>query len=102
VGASGPEDVRGFWRGFDPAAVQMGQSYASGQNAGNVQFYLLRPLPDGGYGDVEASLVNGGTVAFTAGGPDNFAGTLAGLVLTRAGQTIATVDTGSFIAARTK
>jgi hypothetical protein len=44
---------------------------------------------------MDASLVNGGTLTFTMI-TRKATGTFSNLVLTRAGQTIATIDSGSF------
>jgi hypothetical protein len=100
VATSGPSDLRGFWLWFDPA-VMMGQTYpstGSSPNTGPVHFFVLRPLPDGGMFDNQASLVDGGSITFQQAGPDNYSGSLANLILTRSGQTLATVTSGSFAA----
>jgi|SRR5579871_1455245 len=99
TGASGPEDLRGFWLWFDPS-VSQGASYSStgaSTSMGAVHFFVVRAAADG---SLDASLVDGGTIAFTAGGPDNYAGTLAGLKLMRNGMPVATVDGGDFVAQR--
>ena len=96
VGApfSGPEDLLGFRLEWQEGAVAAGSSYPSSPN-GPVVFYVSRSVPDGGAGAEDASVVDGGTITFTAVTP-KATGSLSNLVLSRGGQTIATVDTGSF------
>lgn len=92
---NGPEDLAGFRIEWQQASIAAGSTYASDPN-GPVVFYFARNAPDAGAnGDEEASAVNGGQITFTAVGK-KVTGTLAGLVLSRAGVTIATVDAGSF------
>lgn len=92
--ASGPEDLRGLRLEWFPTQVQVGPAYASAPS-GPVIFYVLRPQPDGGAMDYQASVVNGGAVTFTSY-KRTATGTLTNLVLSRAGQTILTVASGSF------
>jgi hypothetical protein len=96
VGApfQGPEDLAGFRIEWQEANVHAGNSYPSDMN-GPVAFYVSRFTPDGGAMSEDASLVNGGTITFTMI-TRKATGTLSNLVLTRGGQTIATVDSGSF------
>ena len=62
---------------------------------GPVVFYVSSALPDGGFLDRQLSVVDGGTVTFTT---DRrlAVGTLSNLVLSRMGQTLVTVASGSF------
>ncbi len=97
VGApfSGPEDLAGFRLEWQEANVAAGASYPSDMN-GPVVFYVSRNVPDAGTTpSQEASVVNGGTITFTQVG-SKVTGTLSNLVLSRNGQVIASVDTGSF------
>ena len=96
VGApfQGPEDLAGFRIEWQPTNVHAGDSFPSDIN-GPVAFYVSRFVPDGGTNSEEASLVNGGTVTFTMI-TRKATGTFSNMVLTRNGQTIATVDSGSF------
>jgi hypothetical protein len=91
---SGPEDLRSFRLEWLTLDVHEGGSYASAPS-GPVVFYVERPRPDGGALDLEASVVNGGTITFTQN-RRLATGTLANLVLARGGSTIITVVTGSF------
>jgi len=90
----GPEDLRGFRIEWQEANVHAGDSFPSDMN-GPVVFYVSRATPDAGTQDEDASVVNGGTINFTMI-TRKATGTFSGLVLTRAGQTIATIDSGSF------
>lgn len=94
----GPEDLRGFRIEWQEAGVAAGQSYPSDIN-GPVVFYVSRTVPDGGAMDQDASAVNGGTIGFTQVST-KIMGTLSKLVLSRGGQVIATVDSGSFQATK--
>ena len=94
----GPEDLRGFRIEWQEAAVTAGASFPSSPN-GPVVFYFSRSVPDGGSMDQEASVVDGGTITFTQVAA-KITGSLSNLVLSRNGQTIATVDTGSFQATK--
>lgn len=100
VGApfSGPEDLRGFRIEWQEANIAAGASYPSDMN-GPVVFYVSRSVPDGGAMAEDASVVNGGTISFTQVA-QKITGTLSNLVLSRNGQTIATVDAGSFQATK--
>lgn len=98
---SGPETIEGFWLWFDPNVVA-GMPYPSNgadPNSGPVHFFVLRPAPDAGAATT-ASLVDGGQIVFSSVGPDTYSGSLAGLALVRSGQTVVTIDRGSFVAAR--
>ena len=99
---SGPETVEGFWLWFDPGVVANMPYPSNGAdpNSGPVHFFVLRPAADGGAGATTASLVDGGQIVFSSVGPDTYSGSLAGLSLVRSGQTVLTVDHGSFVAAR--
>jgi len=90
----GPEDLAGFRIEWQQANVHPGNSYPSDMN-GPVAFYVSFVTPDAGATMEEASLVNGGTITFNMI-TRKATGTLSNLVLTRGGQTIATVDSGSF------
>ena len=90
----GPEDLRGFRIEWQEANVAPGGSYPSDMN-GPVVFYVSRAAPDAGAMDEEASVVTGGMITFTMI-TKKATGTFSGLVLTRGGQTIATIDSGSF------
>ena len=94
----GPEDLRGFRIEWQEAAVTAGASYASDPN-GPVVFYVSRDVPDAGVPTQDASVVNGGTITFTQVST-KILGTLSNLVLSRNGQVIATVDSGSFQATK--
>jgi hypothetical protein len=94
----GPEDLRGFRIEWQESAIMAGQSYPSDPN-GPVVFYVSRSTPDAGAMDQDASVVSGGTITFTQVSTKTL-GTLANLVLSRGGQTIATVDSGSFQATK--
>jgi hypothetical protein len=100
VGAAfdGPEDLKGFRIEWVESAIGAGASFASDPN-GPVLFYVDRVKADAGANDEEASIVNGGTITFTGVG-SKITGTLANLVLSRNGQTIVTVASGSFQATR--
>jgi hypothetical protein len=91
---SGPEDLRGFRIEWQEANIAAGASYPSDMN-GPVVFYVSRSVPDGGVMAEDASVVNGGTITFTQVAK-KVTGTFSNLVLSRNGQTIATVDAGSF------
>ncbi|HEX8951552.1 MAG TPA: hypothetical protein VF945_06885 [Polyangia bacterium] len=95
---SGPEDLRGFRIEWQEANIAAGASYPSDMN-GPVVFYVARSVPDGGAADQQASVVNGGTITFTSLA-SKITGTLSNLVLSRNGQTLVTVDAGSFQATR--
>jgi hypothetical protein len=94
----GPEDLRGFRIEWVESAIAAGSSYPSDPN-GPVVFYVSKATPDGGAMSEDASVVNGGTITFTQVSTKTL-GTLSGLVLSRGGQTIATVDAGSFQATK--
>ena len=94
----GPEDLRGFRIEWVEAQVAAGSAYPSDPN-GPVVFYVSRTTPDAGATNEDASVVNGGTVTFTQVST-KILGTLSNLVLSRGGQVIATVDSGSFQATR--
>ena len=94
----GPEDLRGFRLEWVESAVTAGQSYPSDMN-GPVVFYVSRSTPDAGTTTQDASVVAGGTITFTQVST-KILGTFSGLVLSRGGQTIATVDSGSFQATK--
>jgi hypothetical protein len=94
----GPEDLRGFRIEWQESAIMAGTAYPSDPN-GPVVFYVSRSTPDAGTNDMDASVVNGGTITFTQVAAKTM-GTLSGLVLSRGGQTIATVDSGSFQATK--
>jgi hypothetical protein len=100
VGApfNGPEDLRGFRIEFQEASITAGSSYPSDPN-GPVVFYFSFNTPDAGVNDEDARAVNGGLITFNTVGTTSGAkttGALAGLVLSRGGVTIATVDAGFF------
>ena len=95
---TGPEDLAGFRIEWQEANIAAGSSYPSDMN-GPVVFYVSRSVPDGGAMNQEASVVNGGTITFTSVA-SKVTGTLSNLVLSRNGQTIATVDAGSFQATK--
>lgn len=95
---AGPEDLRGFRIEWQEANIAAGASYPSDMN-GPVVFYVSRSVPDGGAMAEDASVVNGGTITFTQVA-SKVTGTFSNLVLSRNGQTIATVDAGSFQATR--
>lgn len=91
---SAPETLVGLLMEWMPQEVQVGTAYPS-TPTGPVIFYVSQPKPDGGTGDLELSVVNGGAITFT----DNrrtATGTLQNLVLARGGQTILTLASGSF------
>jgi hypothetical protein len=90
--------LSGFALWFDPA-VKSGTPYMSGPNAGDVEFFVLRPIPDA-FADTVYALVNGGAVTFSTAGPDRYEGVFGSMVLIRQGQTLVTVDRGSFLALR--
>ena len=94
----GPEDLAGFRIEWQEANVAAGASYPSDPN-GPVVFYVSRAVPDGGTMNQEASVVNGGMITFNTVG-SKFTGAFAGLVLSRDGQTIITIDNGLFQATR--
>ncbi len=101
AGSTGPGSYDGFWLWWDPSVMQ-GSSYpstGSSQDTGLLHFFVLAPDPTGGENAVVASLFDGGTVTFTAGGPDNYAGDLSGLALVRNGKTLLTVSSGHFLSA---
>lgn len=95
---AGPEDLAGFRIEWQEANVMAGASYPSDPN-GPVVFYVSRTVPDGGAMSQEASVVSGGTITFTQVAA-KITGTFSNLVLSRNGQTIATVDAGSFQATK--
>jgi hypothetical protein len=100
MGSSGPGTYDGFWLWWDPSVMQ-GSSYpstGSSQDTGLLHFFVLSPDPMVENG-VIASLVDGGSVTFTAGGPDNYAGDLSGLSLVRNGTTLVTITSGHFLSA---
>jgi hypothetical protein len=91
----GPEDLRGFRIEWQEASVTAGASYPSDMN-GPVVFYVSRDTPDAGTAaGADASVVTGGTITFTQIAK-KVLGTFSNLVLTRDGQTIATIASGSF------
>jgi hypothetical protein len=96
VGApfQGPEDLAGFRLEWQPTNVHAGDSFPSDMN-GPVAFYVSRFVPDAGAANEDASLVNGGTISFNMI-TRKATGTLSNLVLMRGGQTLVTVDSGSF------
>ena len=98
---SGPEFVQGFWLWFDPSVVANMPYPSNGAdpNSGPVHFFVVRPADDGGAGASTASLTDGGQIVFSSVGPDTYSGSLAGLTLVRSGQTLLTIDHGSFVAA---
>lgn len=98
AGASGPEDLRGLRLEWIGGQVQAGAALPSSPS-GPVIFYVARPLPDGGANDSELSVVNGGAITFTSTARVE-TGTLANLVLARAGRTVVTIASGSFQATR--
>ncbi|MDB4968285.1 MAG: hypothetical protein JWN44_3974 [Myxococcales bacterium] len=96
VGApiNGPEDFRGVRLEWVQTAVAVGGSYPSSPD-GPVLFYVVGAPPDGGAVDTISSVVNGGTITFT-GIAKSTTGTFSGLVLSRGGQTLLTIDSGAF------
>jgi hypothetical protein len=97
VGApiNGPEDFRGIRLEWIPDLVTMGGTYPSAPD-GPVIVYAVRAPPDAGTLDTTASVINGGSVTFTQDDAKKAAGTMSGLVLSRAGVTILTIDSGQF------
>jgi hypothetical protein len=95
---SGFEDLRGFRIEWQEANIAAGASYPSDMN-GPVVFYVSRSVPDAGAMDEDASVVNGGTISFTQVA-SKITGTFSNLVLSRNGQTLVTVDAGSFQATK--
>jgi hypothetical protein len=92
--ATGPEDLRGFYLEWMPASVHENMPLLS-SNSGPIIFYVEREVPDGGALDARFSVVAGGTIDFTMN-RRLATGTLSNLVLSRMGQTILTVASGSF------
>jgi|KBSMisStaDraftv2_1062788.scaffolds.fasta_scaffold1244074_2 hypothetical protein len=90
----GPEDLAGFRIEWQAANVHAGDSFPSDIN-GPVAFYVSRQTPDGGTMLEDASLVNGGTLTFSMI-TRKATGTFSNMVLSRGGQTIITIDSGSF------
>jgi hypothetical protein len=94
--ANGPGTLRALRLEWIPGTITLGAAMPSAPS-GPVIFYVGSPLPDGGAFDAELSVVNGGAITFTEN-DRRAAGTLANLVLARNGQTLVTINSGSFLA----
>lgn len=94
----GPEDLRGFRIEWQEANIMAGGTYPSDPN-GPVVFYVSREVPDAGAMYQDASVVAGGSITFTQVSTKTL-GTLSNLALSRNGQPIATIDSGSFQATK--
>jgi hypothetical protein len=101
VGApiTGPEDFRGVRIEWVQTAISVGATFPSSPD-GPVIFYAVRAVAGGSSLDTMSSVINGGSITFTGDDRQTTSGSFSGLVLSRSGQTILTIDSGAFRATK--